>query len=236
MAAAGFRKKRIHSQRQALGDKLKRARLRKKCTVKEAEDATRIRARFILALESDAWEQLPSDIYGRGYLLQYADFLGLSRSGVLKDYNKERKLLEHRCRKASESLAPARTFKLPRFFITTKVLSYTLAAFLVLVIGGYLTVQINKFAAVPVLEIASPTSADSSPLSAVLVTDPSIVVTGQTSVGAELTINNEVATVDSEGVFHHKIELSRGENVIQIKAINRSGAERVELLKVVAEY
>lgn len=236
MAAAGFHKKRIHLERQALGDKLKRARLRKKCTVKEAEEATRIRARFILALESDAWEQLPSNIYGRGYLLQYADFLGLSRSGVLEEYNKERKLFAHRCRRANESLIPPRTFKLPRFFITTKILSYTLSAFLVLAIGGYLTIQINKFAAVPVLEIASPTSADSSPLSAVLVADPTVVVTGQTSVGAELTINNELVIVDSEGVFHHKIELSRGENIIQIKAINRSGAERIELLKVVAEY
>lgn len=237
MAAAGFRKKRINSPRQSLGDKLKRARLRKRCTIQQAEEATRIRARFLLALESDAWDQLPSKIYGRGYLVQYANFLGLSDETVLDDFGREENLFDRRCQQAQkEGLTPRRTFALPKFYITTKVLSYVVAAALVLVIGGYLTVQVNKFAAVPLLNIASPTAADSSPLSAVLVTDSEVTITGQTSVGADLTINDQVVTVDSEGVFHHKLTLSRGENIIQIKAVNRSGATRTELLKIVAEY
>lgn len=125
---------------------------------------------------------------------------------------------------------------LPRFYVTSRVASYVVAGLLVLVLGGYLTMQVNKFAAVPLLTIATPTTADASPVSAVIVNEPTVTVTGQTSVGAEVIINDEPATVDSEGVFHHKLELMRGENIIQIKAVNRSGAERVELMKVVADY
>lgn len=236
MVAAGFRKRVIQTSNQTIGDRLKRARFGKRCSIREAEEATRIRAHFLLALESDEWRQLPSEVYGRGYLLQYADFLGLSRASVLADYEKQKNLLLHRCKVHEESLAPKKTFHLPRWFITPRLVSYLVAAVLVLAVGGYLMVQVNRFAAVPMLKIASPVTADNSPLSAIVVHDASVTLTGQTSVGATLSINNEQVMVDSDGVFHHKVELSRGENIIQIKAINRSKAERMELLKIVAEY
>ncbi len=236
MAAAGFKTKRLRSANQTIGDKLKRARVRKKCSVEEVEEATHIRARFLLALESDAWEQLPSEVYGRGYLLKYSGFLGLSQKHILADYNKEKNLLAHKCQKAQSGLNPHKSFILPKWFITPRVLSYTFAAFLVLVVGGYLTVQVNKFAAVPLLEIAEPLSADSSPVSAVLVADKQVAITGKTSIGAELTVNGEVVLVDSEGDFNHVVELTRGENIIQLKAINKSGAEKIEVMRVVAEY
>lgn len=236
MAAAGFRKRAIQTTSQTIGDRLKRARFAKRCGIREAEDATRIRAHFLLALESDEWRQLPSEVYGRGYLLQYADFLGLSRQSVLEDFEKQKNLLLHRCRNREETLAPKKSFTLPKFFITPRLISYMVAAFMVVAVGGYLMVQVNRFAAVPVLKIAEPVIADSSPLSAVIVKEAQVTLTGQTSVGAQLTINDEQVMVDSDGVFHHKIELSRGENIIQIKAVSRSKAERVELIKVIAEY
>lgn len=237
MAAAGFKKRVIQTTSQTIGDRLKRARFSKRCSIREAEEATRIRAHFLLALESDEWRQLPSEVYGRGYLLQYADFLGLSRASVLADYEKQKNLLLHRCRNKEEDvLAPKKSFTLPRFYITPRFVTYIVAAFLVLSLGGYLMVQVNRFAAVPVLKIAEPVVADNSPLSAVVVHDATVTLTGQTSVGAQLTINSEQVMVDSDGVFHHKIELTRGENIIQIKATSRSKAERTELLKVVADY
>ncbi|MDO8472143.1 MAG: helix-turn-helix domain-containing protein [bacterium] len=236
MTAAGFRTRKIKRADQTIGDSLKSARIHKKCSIEAVEEATHIRAKFLLALESDAWEQLPSEVYGRGYLMRYAQFLGLSEATITSLYEKERMLLAHKCAKAQAELAPTRSFSLPRWFITPKLVSYTLAAVLVLVLGGYLTVQVNKFAAVPVLQIAEPISADESPLSAVLVKDKQVTITGKTSVGAELKINNEPVLVSSDGVFHQTIELTRGENIIQLKATNKSGAEKLELMRLVAEY
>lgn len=236
MVAAGFKKKTIQTTSQTIGDKLKRARFRKRVSIREAEEATRIRAHFLLALESDEWRQLPSEVYGRGYLLQYADFLGISRASVLEDYEKQKYLLMHNCRSGEERLSPKKTFHLPKFFITPRFVSYLVAAVMVLSVGGYLLVQVNRFAAMPILKIAEPVVADNSPLSAIEIKNSSITLTGQTSVGAALTINGEQVMVDSDGVFHHKVELSRGENIIQIKAVSRSKAERMELLKILADY
>lgn len=236
MAAAGFRTRKIQREDKTIGDSLKRARIKKKCSIEQAEEDTHIRARFLLALESDAWEQLPSEVYGRGYLLRYAQFLGLSEAKILSTYEKERMLLAHKCSKAQAGLSPSKTFAVPKWFVTPKLVSYLFASVLVLVVGGYLTVQVNKFAAVPILQIANPISADESPLSAVLIKDKQVTVTGRTSIGAELKINNETVLVDSDGIFHHTIELTRGENIIQLKATNKSGAEKLELMRVVAEY
>jgi cytoskeletal protein RodZ len=43
--AAGFRTRRIKTEN-SIGDKLKKARIRKKITVAQVEEATKIRARF----------------------------------------------------------------------------------------------------------------------------------------------------------------------------------------------
>lgn len=43
----------------------------------EVEVATRIRQKYLSALESDEWHLLPGEVVGRGFLRNYADYLGL---------------------------------------------------------------------------------------------------------------------------------------------------------------
>ncbi len=236
--SAGFRTRRIVPPQQTLGDMLKSARLRKRVSVRQAEEATRIRAKWLLALESDAWEQLPSEVYGRGYLFQYSDYLGMARKVVEDQYERERKVLMQRCERAREAsgLAVAPSVRTPKFYITTRLLSYTFSATIVLVIGGYLVWQVNRFSSVPLLEIAQPVTASDGALAGVVVLDDSVVVTGQTTVGATISINAQSVMVDGSGLFRQEIELARGENLIHITATNRSGAIRQEILRVEAQY
>lgn len=237
MSAAGFRTRQIAAHQKTLGDRLKGARLVKKVSISQAEEATHIRSKWLLALESDAWEVLPSEVYGRGYLFQYADYLGLSRKSIVEQYERERQLLSQRCRRARESaIAPQTTFRLPTFYITTRLLSYFASAAVILVLGGYLVWQVNRFSAVPLLEIAQPVAARGDSLSGVVVSGSSITVTGQTTVGANVTVNNQSVLVDGDGIFRAPVELARGENLIHIKASNRSGAARQEVLRIIAQY
>ena len=46
-------------------------------TLAEAEVATRIRQKYLSALESDEWDLLPGEVVGRGFLRNYATYLGL---------------------------------------------------------------------------------------------------------------------------------------------------------------
>src|SRR5207302_1589682 len=101
----GFHIRRIRTE-QSIGDRLKRARTRRKITVAQVEEATTIRARFILALESDSWEQIPSEVYGRGYLERYALYLQLPVEEIKRQYERERSTYSRHCQDAQVELAP----------------------------------------------------------------------------------------------------------------------------------
>jgi len=54
------------------------------------EDATRIRRIFLEALEEERFDELPPDVYARGFLRNYARFLGLDPDPLLKAFHPPR--------------------------------------------------------------------------------------------------------------------------------------------------
>ncbi|MCY0876391.1 MAG: DUF4115 domain-containing protein [Firmicutes bacterium] len=60
-----------------LGDLLRRAREQQNLTVAQAVEATKVRARYLLAIESGDLSVLPGKVYARGFVRSYADYLGL---------------------------------------------------------------------------------------------------------------------------------------------------------------
>lgn len=68
------------------GDTLRQARAHKGVTLREAEQATRISRHYLLALEEEHFDQLPALIYQRGIVKNYAAFLDLDQSKLLKAY------------------------------------------------------------------------------------------------------------------------------------------------------
>ncbi len=66
-----------------VGRALRKARLRQGLTLEEASRGTRLRAEYLRALEADAFDALPGDVYVRSFLRSYARFLGLSPERVV---------------------------------------------------------------------------------------------------------------------------------------------------------
>lgn len=64
-------------------------------TLAEVEVATRIRQKYLAALESDEWDLLPGEVVGRGFLRNYSTYLGLDPN----------EMIERRRAIADESLA-----------------------------------------------------------------------------------------------------------------------------------
>ncbi|MGN6257756.1 MAG: RodZ domain-containing protein [Solirubrobacterales bacterium] len=62
---------------QSVGGKLREARTRRQLSLADAEAATKIRCRYLQAIENDEWDQLPSDTYARAFIRTYGRFLGL---------------------------------------------------------------------------------------------------------------------------------------------------------------
>lgn len=61
----------------SVGNKLREARKRRKLSLEQVEDATKIRGRYLQAIENDEWGLLPGDTYARAFVRTYGRFLGL---------------------------------------------------------------------------------------------------------------------------------------------------------------
>ena len=60
-----------------VGATLREARNRRKIDLVEVEAATKIRVRYLRAMENEEWDLLPGDAYVRGFVRTYAAYLGL---------------------------------------------------------------------------------------------------------------------------------------------------------------
>ena len=69
-----------------IGYSLRAARERQGIDLPEAELATKIRAKYIRALEEEDFDALPADTYARGFLRTYADYLGLDGEIYVDEY------------------------------------------------------------------------------------------------------------------------------------------------------
>ncbi len=71
-----------------IGNSLREARIRKGLTIKDVEDATKIRAKYLEALEEDDFEVMPGPVFAKAFLRTYAAFLKLDADGILEDYRR----------------------------------------------------------------------------------------------------------------------------------------------------
>jgi transcriptional regulator with XRE-family HTH domain len=53
-------------------------------TLAEVETATKIRQKYLAALEADEWQLLPGEVVGRGFLRNYATYLGLDANELIE--------------------------------------------------------------------------------------------------------------------------------------------------------
>jgi hypothetical protein len=72
-----------------IGTTLREARNRREIELAEVEAATRIRLRFLRAIEREEWDVLPGGVYTRGFIRTYASFLGLDGQRLAEDYRRD---------------------------------------------------------------------------------------------------------------------------------------------------
>jgi cytoskeleton protein RodZ len=70
-----------------IGNSLREARLRQELDFPEIEQATKIRAKYLRALEEEQFDVLPAQTYVKGFLRTYADYLGLDGELYVDEFN-----------------------------------------------------------------------------------------------------------------------------------------------------
>jgi cytoskeletal protein RodZ len=70
-----------------IGAKLRAAREAKNITLLEIQEQTKIRLRYLEAIESGNWEVIPGEVYRRGFICNYANAVGLDGEALLHEYS-----------------------------------------------------------------------------------------------------------------------------------------------------
>ena len=220
-----FRTKTIKGGK-TLGQRLYIARRRKKISLEKAEKETKVRIKYLQALEEGKYEKIPSDVYARGFLMRYCDFLGLKKESILEAYRGERGIYQSINK---ETITPTTKAKETVPIITPRTLAIVAVAVIILALGGYVWYGVKGFTAPPKLEISSP-----APES---VTDKETIdISGSTDEGATLSINNQSVAINDNGDFFQQVRLQPGINTIEVKAYNKMNKQTVKIIKVLANF
>ncbi|MCW2968294.1 MAG: hypothetical protein JWM71_2066 [Solirubrobacteraceae bacterium] len=79
-----------------IGATLREARMRQRIDISEIEAQTKIRAKYLRALENEEWDLLPGTTFVKSFLRTYAEALGLDARALLEEYKQgHERLSEH---------------------------------------------------------------------------------------------------------------------------------------------
>jgi len=206
-----------------LGKRLLNVRTQRKLSLEEVAAATKIKARFLSAIEKGEYDKLPSPAYAKGFVKNYAAYLGLPKAEIAALFRRE--FDEKRAYKVlPDSLTKTKEFPLNRLKIQQSLI---IGALLLVVFVGYLLFQYRYQFIGPSLNITSPTQD--------MTTSQEVTVAGQTSSNATVLVNNESVSLDSNGEFAKRLTLFPGKTTITIKAKNRFGKETVVQREIVVK-
>ena len=82
-----------------IGSTLREARMRARIDISEVEAGTKIRAKYLRALENEEWDLLPGPVYVKSFLKTYGDFLGLDSRLLIDEFKRRyERPMEHEVR------------------------------------------------------------------------------------------------------------------------------------------
>jgi transcriptional regulator with XRE-family HTH domain len=212
-----FTKNKIFTESNAVGDQLQLARSNADLTLKKVSKKTKINTKYLSALEKGDYHQLPSGLYERKYIKEYAIFLGLDADKILKEYEKEKKILP-------DSKKPHffSEFKIKKanFIIFPKIIKSILTVLVVSICFGYIGYCLHDFISSPQLTIAAPRDN-------IITKENTIAVAGRTEPEVEIYINGNSILPEKNGKFKTDIDLREGINNIQITAQKKYSQKKV---------
>lgn len=201
--------------------KNKRRNLRKSVDVVSAD--TKIQKRFIKYMESNEFSPFESEVFLKGFIKIYAEYLGLDVKKVLALYRRTNPIVKEKQKSSFQKniIKSKKLFFNPQMVITALIAIFTFG------ILAYIAYQIYRFQTPPKLNILQP-SQD------YITEEESLLIKGSTEKGIIIEINDVVTPIDELSFFEKNIKLNEGINIVTIKAKKNSNnvLETVDTRKV----
>ena len=201
-----------------LGDALRLQREAMGVTMVQAAEDTRIRQKFLQAIESGDYQSLPGTVYTKGFLRSYAEYLNLEPEEMLALYTGERGGTE-----PARTFAPMKPLVKRSFIFTPTVLGPVAVLAGILLFVGYVYYQFTNFAVAPHVDITDPPGDAVSQVAEYTIkgkTNPDGRITVRVSPGLD-TINDVRPARD--GTFAVTVPLKPGPNHVEIQVLDPAG-------------
>jgi len=201
-----------------VGDILRSRRIEKNLSLEDVEKKTKIRKKFLAAIEIGQHDDFSSVTYIRGFIKNYSEFLGLPVSEILalfrREYegNKEYNLLPKPLDKHTQKSLFLR--------ITPQLMSIFVSLVILLIIFGYLISSYLDVTGTPELVVTQPKQGET-------ITTDEVTVIGKTHPDAKVTINNQEIIISENGEFTQKVIVGKKATSIKVVAENKQGKKAV---------
>lgn len=193
---------------QTAGLLLKEARESRNKSIVQISKQTRIKEKFLAAIESSEWAVLPNFSVALGFARNYAQEVGLNPEHVVA-------LIRRDFPQYQASFAKRGEISLtPKVFWTPRMTIFAAVVITLLVLGFYLIRQYMLFAAPPPIEIDSITGNEKG----------GFLISGKTVPSATLEVNGRSVLVEDDGSFEVVLNKEDAPGLeVEIQAISRTG-------------
>lgn len=190
----------------------------KNFTVEDVERLTRVPLKNIIALKEGKLEQLPANVFVKGYLKQIAKILDIDFEGLWNMYLEEYNLKMP----ARPDLLPSNRFESSREIThhILKTLRYIPIVAIIITIVGFIVFQSKNLFGEPKLKIISPA------FEMIETSENPFVIEGEGQPHSYITINNKEIYLGDDGKFSEQVNLREGLNEIIIESVNRTGKKK----------
>lgn len=197
----------------SVGQLLKETRIKKGITLEKAEDVTKIRKKYLLALENDEFNLLPGRAYIAGFIRNYCDYLHLDSDRALAIFRREYADHQHTPVLPKNFTHPLNTSIIK---ITPRFAAIAATCLLLFIFFAYLFIEYRFVAIAPHLSLENPKDQQK-------VHTSTLTVVGQSDPDATVTINDQQVFLQVDGKFSAELTLVPGVNTIIVASSNKFG-------------
>jgi cytoskeletal protein RodZ len=220
--------------RSAVGEMLREAREIRGVDLYRVERDTKIRSRYLAALENGDFADLPGDVYARGFLRNYATYLGLDADEIEEEWREE----AGEAAPVRPTIAGPQPITMRRRIVFQQSHVYiAMVAIIVLVVASFFGFQLSRYLSHPSLAVEQ---AGSTPV-VVQKNATTYVLKGTATARTTVRISQnggepKEVVADDDGKWTYQAILQPGRNQFDITATNldtNNTSQSVRLIVIV---
>ncbi len=200
-----FERKPIFLDEESVAELLRRARQHAGLQLSQVAKKLNISQRYLDALEKGHYDKLPSGVYSRNFLREYALFLGLDDRQLIDRFEIE---LQARLRPETRIFG-RRVLSWRHLIALPHLLRNAIIGVLIIACLGYLAFLLQRIFDPPFLAVDYPPDN-------YVTASPQLTIKGESEPETDIRINGQAVPADKQGVFSRDIYLQPGLNTISV--------------------